>query len=183
MAQLHVDVNLKGNTKNGDNVRTADDIEECDFSKLLDKPRPLNIDRQRSCDERSLNELSIGLSPHLSCRNSDAFSRIIDHIDYVHSPIAGRKSGFNTPRSHVNVFEPHPTVAEAWDALRRSLVYFRGQPVGTIAALDNSEEELNYDQVKSLNLIIFQSAMYKFILFCYCHSVSFVSGLGVRCWC
>ncbi|KAL4360436.1 hypothetical protein GQ457_04G000330 [Hibiscus cannabinus] len=38
-------------------------------------------------------------------------------------------------------------VAEAWEALRRSLVYFRGQPVGTIAALDNTEENLNYDQV------------------------------------
>jgi hypothetical protein len=40
-------------------------------------------------------------------------------------------------------------VAEAWEALRRSLVYFRGEPVGTIAALDNSEEQVNYDQVKT----------------------------------
>jgi hypothetical protein len=40
-------------------------------------------------------------------------------------------------------------VAEAWDALRRSLVVFRGQPVGTIAALDNTGEQLNYDQVKA----------------------------------
>ncbi|KAG0453464.1 hypothetical protein HPP92_024768 [Vanilla planifolia] len=47
-----------------------------------------------------------------------------------------------------NSFEPHPMVAEAWDALRRSLVYFRGQPLGTIAAVDHaSEEVLNYDQV------------------------------------
>lgn len=44
-------------------------------------------------------------------------------------------------------FEPHPLMSEAWDALRRSIVSFRGQPVGTIAALDHSTEELNYDQV------------------------------------
>ncbi|KAM7493528.1 hypothetical protein LguiB_028137 [Lonicera macranthoides] len=39
-------------------------------------------------------------------------------------------------------------VAEAWDSLRQSLVFFRDQPVGTIAAYDHaSEEVLNYDQV------------------------------------
>ena len=47
-------------------------------------------------------------------------------------------------------FEPHPMFAEAWEGLRRSLVFFRGKPVGTIAALDNSDEELNYDQVMAL---------------------------------
>ncbi|XP_074365040.1 putative alkaline/neutral invertase B [Apium graveolens] len=36
---------------------------------------------------------------------------------------------------------------EAWNALRRSLVYFRGQAVGTVAAMDHSSEELNYNQV------------------------------------
>ncbi|GFZ09763.1 cytosolic invertase 2 [Actinidia rufa] len=47
-----------------------------------------------------------------------------------------------------NSFEPHPMVADAWEALRRSLVFFRDQPVGTIAAYDHaSEEVLNYDQV------------------------------------
>jgi hypothetical protein len=63
-------------------------------------------------------------------------------------PSPGRRSGFNTPLSQFG-FETHPTVAEAWEALRRSLVYFRGEPVGTIAALDNSEEQVNYDQVKT----------------------------------
>jgi Alkaline and neutral invertase len=46
------------------------------------------------------------------------------------------------------VFEPHPTVVAAWEALRKSIVYFRGQPVGTVAACDTATEEaLNYDQV------------------------------------
>ncbi|KAL3643104.1 hypothetical protein CASFOL_013919 [Castilleja foliolosa] len=50
------------------------------------------------------------------------------------------KSGYG----HID--EPHPMISEAWDNIRRSMVYFRGQPVGTITALDNSDEKLNYDQ-------------------------------------
>ncbi|TXG64729.1 hypothetical protein EZV62_011723 [Acer yangbiense] len=121
---------------------------ECDFSKLTERTRPLNIERQRSCDERSLNELTVGFSPRFSVRNTDSSSslfRMAENLDgVVFSP--GRRSGFTTPRSQFG-FEPHPMIGEAWEALRRSLVYFRGNPVGTIAALDNSEEELNYDQV------------------------------------
>ncbi|CAM8984829.1 hypothetical protein QQ045_009081 [Rhodiola kirilowii] len=111
------------------------DMDDFDLSKLLDKPR-LNTERQRSFDERSLSELSIGLS-----RGG------VDHPEHTYSP--GGRSGFDTPASSArNSFEPHPMVAEAWDALRRSMVYFRGQPVGTIAAYDHaSEEVLNYDQV------------------------------------
>ncbi|XP_060197982.1 alkaline/neutral invertase CINV2 [Lycium barbarum] len=109
------------------------DMDDFDLSKLLDKPR-LNIERQRSFDERSLSELSIGLT------------RGLDNYESAYSP--GR-SVLDTPASSArNSFEPHPMVAEAWDALRRSLVHFRGQPVGTIAAVDHaSEEVLNYDQV------------------------------------
>ncbi|KAK6946378.1 Glycosyl hydrolase family 100, partial [Dillenia turbinata] len=124
---------------------TVAEWEECDFSNFTDKPRPLNIERQRSFDERSMSELSIGLSPRYNLRNFESSFRMFEHLDHVCSPGTGRKSGFNTPRSLYG-FEPHPMASEAWDALRRSLVYFRGQPVGTIAALDNSEENLNYDQ-------------------------------------
>lgn len=145
-SNLKVDVNQNGDVKNA--ADTLDDINDIDFSKLLEKPRPLNIERLRSLDERSLTELSG--SPQL--RNADNASRAHDHADsYVFSPSVGRRSGFNTPRS-VHGFESHPMVGEAWDALRRSMVYFRGQPVGTIAAVDNSEEKLNYDQVKNLNI-------------------------------
>lgn len=133
---LNLDVPQNGSPPQNGNVRETDplftlsELEDCDISKLLDKPRPLNIERQRSCDQ---SELPIGMSPR----------RAADIFDYLFSP--GRRSGFNTPR--VENVETHPMVAEAWEALRRSLVYFRGRPVGTIAALDNSEENLNYDQV------------------------------------
>lgn len=111
------------------------DMNDYDLSRLLDKPR-LNIERQRSFDERSLSELSVGLT-----------RAVLDNFDSTYSP--GGRSGFDTPASSTrNSFEPHPMVADAWEALRRSLVYFRGQPIGTIAAVDHaSEEVLNYDQV------------------------------------
>lgn len=110
------------------------EMDDFDLSKLLDKPR-INIERKRSFDERSLSELSIGLA------------RGLDIYESSYSPIG--RSTLDTPASSArNSFEPHPMVAEAWEALRRSLVFFRGQPVGTIAAYDHSSEEvLNYDQV------------------------------------
>ncbi|XP_074567147.1 alkaline/neutral invertase CINV1-like [Curcuma longa] len=110
------------------------DADDHDLSRLHDR-HMLSLDRQRSCDERSMNELSISI-------------RAIDSHDSVYSP-GGMRSGFNTPASSFrNPFEPHPIIAEAWEALRRSIVYFKGVPVGTIAAFDHaSEEVLNYDQV------------------------------------
>lgn len=137
-----------GNARSNDGLLTVNEIEETEFSKLLNRPRALNMERQRSFDERSLGELAIGFSPRLSSKiSSENFARMMEISDQTPSP--GRKSDFNTPRSQ-NGFEQHPMVAEAWDALRRSLVHFRGQPVGTIAALDSTEENLNYDQVRTL---------------------------------
>ncbi|KAL3638700.1 Alkaline/neutral invertase cinv2 [Castilleja foliolosa] len=119
--------------KNVSSLLSMSETDDYDLMKLLDKPR-LNIERQRSFDERSLSELSIGLN------------RGLDYHESMYSP--GR-SALDTPASSAkNSFEPHPMVADAWEALRRSLVHFRGQPVGTIAAYDHSSEEvLNYDQV------------------------------------
>ncbi|KAL8128477.1 hypothetical protein V2J09_017632 [Rumex salicifolius] len=132
-----------------DGLSTVDELDEFDLSRLSDRPRPLNIERQRSFDERSLTDFSLGLLPRPSPR-IDNLSFLGDHLDTFS---AGRRSGFTTPRSGFNTprslhaFDTLPIVADAWEALRRSLVYFRGQPVGTIAALDSSEENLNYDQV------------------------------------
>ncbi|KAJ0568414.1 putative beta-fructofuranosidase [Helianthus annuus] len=121
------------------------EIDDSDLSRLLEKPRPLNIERKRSFDERSFSEMSIAMSPSRNSNfyklNDNSSRGGFDNLDGVYSP--GRWTG--TPRS--GYFEPHPIVGEAWEALRRSLVNFRGQPVGTIAALDNSSEDLNYDQV------------------------------------
>ncbi|MCO5579304.1 hypothetical protein L7F22_033159 [Adiantum nelumboides] len=55
----------------------------------------------------------------------------------------------DTPRSDISLLslEPHPTFVEAWRCLRKAIVHFRDSPVGTIAAVDPSEEDLNYNQV------------------------------------
>lgn len=143
MSSLNVDVPQSTSVGSLDSLCTTSRIDECDFLKPFDKNRGLCIERNRSFDERSLSELSTNLSPHLSSRHIE-HSRLVDQLENVFSP--GRISGLNTPRSQTT-FEPHPMVVEAWDALRRTLVFFRGQPVGTIAALDNVKEALNYDQV------------------------------------
>lgn len=152
MAPTTLDASQNGNgtAKHLESAPSLFEIEDSDLSRLLDKPRPLNIERKRSFDERSFSEMFISMSPpHDFCRNTENSSRAFEHLD---SP--GRRSGFNTPRSS-NYFEPHPIVGEAWDALRRSLVYFHKKPVGTIAALDHSAEKLNYDQVKSTSFNIY----------------------------
>ncbi|KAK1276400.1 Alkaline/neutral invertase CINV2 [Acorus gramineus] len=121
-------------------------LDDPDFSRLLEKPpRPLNIERKRSFDERSFSELSIGYRS--GAGGAGGGGAVFENYDSMFSP--GRRSGFDTPASSArNSFEPHPMVAEAWEAIRRSLVFFRDQPVGTIAAYDHaSEEVLNYDQV------------------------------------
>ncbi len=35
---------------------------------------------------------------------------------------------------------------EAWKALEKSILYYQGRPIGTLAAYDESVEALNYDQ-------------------------------------
>lgn len=106
-----------------------------DFSVLKDV-----LPRRSDSEERSLQS-----SPRLgrtleTVRSSDCLEGLLN------SPSI--RSHMDTPRSErFPSFEPHPMFAEAWDLLRKSLVKFRGKPVGTIAASDHSEEALNYDQV------------------------------------
>ncbi|CAE5963837.1 unnamed protein product [Arabidopsis arenosa] len=93
------------------------------LSRLLDRPR-LKLERKKSYEEMSLSL-----------------------YDSAHS-LDGR-SGWDTPVFSMKYSSDlNPMVTEAWEALCRSQVYFRGKPVGTIAAYDHaSEEVLNYDQV------------------------------------
>uniref|UniRef100_A0A8R7QNG5 Alkaline/neutral invertase n=1 Tax=Triticum urartu TaxID=4572 RepID=A0A8R7QNG5_TRIUA len=112
--------------------------DDFDLTHLLNKPR-INVERQRSFDDRSLSDVSY----------SGGHARGGGGFDGMYSPGGGLRSLVGTPASSaLHSFEPHPIVGDAWEALRRSLVFFRGQPLGTIAAFDHaSEEVLNYDQV------------------------------------
>ncbi|KAJ0429371.1 putative beta-fructofuranosidase [Helianthus annuus] len=125
-----------------DSVKSVDSDDNIDFSKLLDKPRHLNIERQRSLDEKSLVEAS---PRHpLIAENGR-------HMDFENVFSPSKRSSFNSCNAQYGL-EPHLMFVEAWEALRKTMVYFRGQPVGTIAALDNSDEKLNYDQVRRVIL-------------------------------
>ncbi|OQU82992.1 hypothetical protein SORBI_3005G058800 [Sorghum bicolor] len=113
-----------------------------DLSRLIiDRPQRFTLERKRSFDEQSWSELSHSHSH----RNNDGFDSVLQ------SPAFPSAGGFDSPFSigtHFGGGGPHPLVNEAWEALRKSVVYFREQPVGTIAAVDHaSEEVLNYDQV------------------------------------
>lgn len=155
-----------GTLKHNEPSGSIFEIGDLDLSRLLDKPRHINIERKRSFDERSFGEIGIS-SPRQFYRSSNNSSRIFDSLGGLHSPA---RSGISTPRSFTCV-ETHPIVSEAWLALQRSIVHFRGQPVGTIAALDHSSEELNYDQVYfpcALILIII-------VIFIYMLKLSFFS--------
>lgn len=106
-----------GSTEASCTLADIDEEEPEDFSTAWDKVQKSN--------KSFATELSSGLSLPA------------DHL--AHS--------VNTSRLLTLDLDPHPIISEGWKALRKSLVTFRGQPVGTIAALDNSHEKLNYDQV------------------------------------
>lgn len=132
---------------------TCHEIEDYELPRLLNRTRPLNIERNISFSEfKSFGaEMPNG---HFQRNNSDH-----NHEYASSSPL--RRSGFNTPRSN-GYYESHPMFADAWESLRRSLVHFRGQPVGTIAAVDHSVEELNYDQVNPrFTLVLFYYCLIK----------------------
>ncbi|RLM64917.1 cytosolic invertase 1 [Panicum miliaceum] len=127
------------------------DPDDFDLTRLLNHKPRINVERQRSFDDRSLSELSLsgagagGRGGWGGC----GYGAGVESYESMYSPGGGLRSYCGTPASSTRLsFEPHPLVGEAWDALRRSLVSFRGQPLGTIAAVDHSAGEvLNYDQV------------------------------------
>ncbi|CAM8998727.1 unnamed protein product [Rhodiola kirilowii] len=129
-----------GTLKPNETVSAAVELDASDILRLLDRPpRPIVTERGRSFEERSHTDVS-------SRSNGECLSRIVDHFGGTTFNSPSRRSTLNSPTPH-SWHEPHSMTAEGWEALRRSLVYYRGQPVGTIAALDHSSEELNYDQV------------------------------------
>ncbi|MFQ6621727.1 hypothetical protein Gotur_001537 [Gossypium turneri] len=123
MCPLRINGSPNGNVKTSGSAGIIFEAEDSDILlRIMDRPRAINV----SFEERPSNEL---LSNHFECLSPH-----------------GRRSGFNSPRSYTS-FEAHAMVGEAWENMKRSIVYYRRQPVGTVAAVDHSVEELNYDQV------------------------------------
>ncbi|XP_020518051.1 probable alkaline/neutral invertase F isoform X1 [Amborella trichopoda] len=103
---------------------------------------------------RELRQHQLNYEEHITYENpyhvSSACPQVIDpgknlaSNDSTLSPC--KRLNSSTPRSH-SYFGLQPLVTDAWDALKKSLVYYCGQSVGTISALDHSADSLNYDQV------------------------------------
>lgn len=125
------------------------DPDDFDLTRLLNHKPRINVDRQRSFDDRSLGEISLAGAGTASRGGWGYGGGGMESYESMYSPGGGLRSYCGTPASSTRLsFEPHPLIGEAWDALRRSMVSFRGQPLGTIAAVDHSSGEvLNYDQV------------------------------------
>ncbi|KAJ7535924.1 hypothetical protein O6H91_12G105800 [Diphasiastrum complanatum] len=102
-----------------------------------------NIETRKASDEKTLSEL---MAPGPSSRPLRQIETV-KSSECLEGMISPSIRSAGTPRAGLPSFEPHPMVGEAWENLRRSLVYFRGIPVGTIAALDPTQEALNYNQV------------------------------------
>ena len=45
-----------------------------------------------------------------------------------------------------NMAEINKIEEEAWEEIQKTIIYYQGRPVGTVAALDGSGDALNYDQ-------------------------------------
>jgi hypothetical protein len=135
-----MDLAVGGGMRRSASHTSLSESDDFDLSRLLNKPR-INVERQRSFDDRSLSDVS----------HSGGYGGR-GGFDGMYSPGGGLRSLLGTPASSaLHSFDPHPIVGDAWEALRRSLVFFRGQPLGTIGAFDHaSEEVLNYDQVCAL---------------------------------
>ncbi|GAV68120.1 Glyco_hydro_100 domain-containing protein [Cephalotus follicularis] len=62
--------------------------------------------------------------------------------DSKESPVIRSSNG-----CYLSSGESGSMVEDAWDRLKKSFVFFKGKPVGTLAAVDPSVEALNYNQV------------------------------------
>jgi hypothetical protein len=115
----------------------TDDENHDSLPKPEKRTRMHHIERHRSCAV-TLSDIELnGLQPrHLL--------QIIEK-----GPGGGSQCSLHeeTP-TDTNASHRHAIAYAAWEALKRSIVYFRGQPIGTVAAIDKSQgAALNYDQV------------------------------------
>ncbi|XP_039007605.1 alkaline/neutral invertase CINV2-like [Hibiscus syriacus] len=90
-----------------------------------------------------------------------SYEKIVDNASVTHIPLkscASIGSNFENfePNSiysaiKLNNTENNAMMEEAWEALLKSYVYYKGLPVGTLAAMDPTAEALNYNQRLSLS--------------------------------
>jgi len=116
----------------------TDDENHDSSPKPEKRTRMHHIERHRSCVV-TLSDIELnGLQPR----------RLLQTIEKSLGGGSQCSLHEETP-TDTNASHRHAIADAAWEALKRSIVYFRGQPIGTVAAIDKSQgAALNYDQVK-----------------------------------
>ncbi|WOG84740.1 hypothetical protein DCAR_0103924 [Daucus carota subsp. sativus] len=146
MTTPSADVTLTEFVNNVETPCTVSELDEFDFSKFPQQPRLLKKEGDRLGSRLSLDKISFS---DLKCFSYQMSSETDSTSKLPHSdalPSSTVKSDSDTTSS-AEGHETSPMISEAWEALKRAKLHFRGKAIGTIAAMDSSEEKLNYDQV------------------------------------
>lgn len=153
MTTPSADVTLTEFVNNVETPCTVSELDEFDFSKFPQQPRLLKKEGDRLGSRLSLDKISFS---DLKCFSYQMSSETDSTSKLPHSdalPSSTVKSDSDTTSS-AEGHETSPMISEAWEALKRAKLHFRGKAIGTIAAMDSSEEKLNYDQVIYACLIL-----------------------------
>lgn len=141
---------LKESHSVGANLDRYDQIHEDKGLKKTDEPEKALVFRTEVEEEKAVSTF----------KNPPNIETNIGNLDQNTSP------GSRTSGHQVTGAESASLMDEAWDRLQKSYVFFRGKPVGTLAAMDPSTEPLNYNQVSLCCYIIclHVCASYMFLL-------------------
>ncbi|XAR62948.1 Beta-fructofuranosidase, partial [Bertholletia excelsa] len=107
-----------------------------DTATMTDKTQNSGENKNDGAPSGSGNGKTTALKPSPSVTNLD------QKFEPVVSPRNGGLNGQQTSSETASAI-----VDEAWERLKKSYLYFKGKPVGTLASLDPYAETLNYNQV------------------------------------
>ncbi|KAE8728895.1 Cytosolic invertase 1 [Hibiscus syriacus] len=129
-----------------------DEVYECFEEPSLD-----SIGKGESYKSQEENQSTEKLEKLNKMVRVHSYEKIVDNASVTHIPLkscASIGSNFENfePNSiysaiKLNNTENNAMMEEAWEALLKSYVYYKGLPVGTLAAMDPTAEALNYNQV------------------------------------
>ncbi|KAL2928655.1 putative alkaline/neutral invertase B [Bienertia sinuspersici] len=128
---------------------TADEATESSDNYDIEVSDKLPLRRASTIDGICSEMLkSVSVKPSPSATKLDSVNHDLNGGSTGDTPRAGgavKSNGISG--NHPTTGVENPMVEEAWDRLRKSYVFYKGQPVGTVAASDPSAEALNYNQV------------------------------------
>lgn len=119
---------------------------EISSSDTINSGSSENIERPSSCIEEDEEEVAAE-----KLKKKAAFSdKVLDNVKATLRACPSLSSNLNSYEACENSssrVNSSPMMEEAWERLQKSYVYYKGKPVGTLAAMDPSAETLNYNQV------------------------------------